>query len=194
MSRNKPLTDRDRAAWLRALRRRALGFAFGPEEEEEKEDKGPPPSPPPPERQKTSEKGARGLVITCSALKRRYRDVLRRGDSTGNADSDSESESEREDDDARARVRFVFLDAPEEVLWRRARLREGHFAREGLVRSQMEALERPGRKGDEDEEGEGEGDVVVVRVGDGQGVDETVREVLARVRAVMVMEEGGERG
>jgi gluconokinase len=74
------------------------------------------------------------------------------------------------------RVRFVFLDVDEEVLRQRARERKGHFAGEGLVRSQMEALERPG---------EDEGDVVVVEVGRGRRAEETEGEVLRGVRGVM---------
>jgi gluconokinase len=101
-------------------------------------------------------------VVTCSARKRRYRDVLRQGAPAG----------ERE-----ARVRFVFLDVDEDVLRERARERKGHCAGEGLIGSQMDALERPGH-------GE-EGDVVVVRVSRGMEVEETVGEVERRVREAM---------
>jgi gluconokinase len=137
ISRNQPLTDADRAAWLRALRAHASA---------------PPPADAP----------SPHFVVTCSALKRQYRDVLREG-------------GQGRDD---VRVRFVFLDVDEEVLRQRARERTGHFAGEGLVGSQMEALERPG-------EGEVEGDVLVVGVGRGRGVRETVGEVVRGVRGVM---------
>ncbi|AEO67347.1 be0e1316-b54f-41cf-9db2-9a108c3fbeda [Thermothielavioides terrestris] len=147
MSRNEPLTDADRAAWLQALR-----------EHQEAQ-----PSPPPHfESARAFSRAAPSphLVVTCSALKRQYRDVLRTG---GQHTRD-------------LRVRFVFLDVPEDVLRERARQRRGHFAGEGLVGSQMEALERPG---------EGEGDVLVVKVGREAEVEETEAEVLRRVRAEM---------
>jgi gluconokinase len=74
------------------------------------------------------------------------------------------------------RVRFVFLDVDEDVLRERARERKGHFVGEGLIGSQVDALERP------DEE---EGDVAVVRVSRGMGVEETVGEVERRAREEM---------
>lgn len=135
MSHNQPLTDADRAAWLQALR--------------EHEEAQPPASAPSPH-----------LVVTCSALKRQYRDVLREGGHhAGNL-----------------RVRFVFLDVDADVLRQRARERKGHFAGEGLVQSQMEALDRPG---------EGERDVLLVRVAKDSGADDTEKEVLRRVREEM---------
>lgn len=138
MAHNQPLTDADRAAWLAALR--------------DHESAQPPANAPSPH-----------LVVTCSALKRQYRDVLRQGCQ----------------DAPRLRVRFVFLDVDEEVLRERARERKGHFAGEGLVKSQLEALEWP--------TAEDEGDVLVVRAGKGQKVEETEREVLTRVKKEMGM-------
>ena len=60
-------------------------------------------------------------VISCSALKRRYRDVLRR------AGSD---------------VRFVFLQIPRDELLRRLQRRD-HFMPASLLDSQLQALEEP---------------------------------------------------
>ncbi|KAK4246193.1 putative gluconokinase [Corynascus novoguineensis] len=133
MARNEALTDEDRAAWLDALRKQETA-----------------PSSPTQHR-----------VVTCSALKRQYRDVLRGGEGNG----------------SQLEVRFVFLDVEEEELRRRARERKGHFAGEGLVQSQMQALERPAE--------EDERDVIVVRVQGGGGVEETQRKVLSRVRETM---------
>ena len=104
MTRGDPLTDKDRQGWLEALR--------------DHETAAPP------------QDSSPHLVMTCSALKRHYRDVLREGaQNAGNL-----------------RIRFVFLDAPEEVLTKRAAERKGHFAGPQLVRSQFEALERPDGK------------------------------------------------
>lgn len=62
-----------------------------------------------------------GLVITCSALKRGYRDQLRwAGD-----------------------VRFVFLDPSRDEIERRINEREDHFMGAAMVESQFAALERP---------------------------------------------------
>lgn len=61
------------------------------------------------------------VVIACSALKRRYRDLLRHADG----------------------VRFVFLDLTPEAAHARAAAREGHFMSAAMVESQFAALERP---------------------------------------------------
>ena len=60
-------------------------------------------------------------VIACSALKRRYRDRLREGDGA---------------------LRLVFLDVPQEVLRCRLEHRQ-HFMPPQLLKSQLDALERP---------------------------------------------------
>jgi gluconokinase len=62
------------------------------------------------------------LIVACSALRRIYRDRLRRGDPA---------------------LRFVFLDAPQDVLERRLIARTGHFMPTSLVASQCATLERP---------------------------------------------------
>jgi gluconokinase len=62
------------------------------------------------------------VVLACSALRRRYRDVLRSAEGT----------------------RFVFLDGGAELIRSRVEARTGHFMPAGLLRSQFDALERPG--------------------------------------------------
>ena len=62
-------------------------------------------------------------VIACSALKRRYRDVLI---------------GERRD------VRLVYLKGEEELIARRIATRHEHFMPRSLLHSQFEALEEPG--------------------------------------------------
>lgn len=93
MQSGQPLTDEDRAPWLHTLAQ-AL---------------------------QDSSRYPLGLVLTCSALKRAYRDRLRRAGS----------------------VRFVFLDVPEPEAERRLRVRAHHFMPASLVPSQFAALERP---------------------------------------------------
>jgi gluconokinase len=62
-------------------------------------------------------------VLACSALKRRYRDVLIKG---------------------RPDVRLVYLKGSEELIARRMAARHGHFMPRELLHSQFEALEEPG--------------------------------------------------
>jgi gluconokinase len=94
MRNGEPLTDEDRAPWLQAI------CAW------------------------LDEHIAAGQpgVITCSALKRSYRDLLL-------AD--------------RPAVTMVFLDVDREILLRRVAARPGHFFPRKLLESQLAALERP---------------------------------------------------
>lgn len=89
-----PLNDDDRKPWLEAIR------AYMDE--------------------MTS--GGRSLVVACSALKQRYRDVLR--GPAGNAE-------------------FVYLKGDFELLQGRLSARKDHFFNPALLRSQFDALEEP---------------------------------------------------
>lgn len=64
---------------------------------------------------------SQALVVTCSALKRAYRDVLR----------------------GAGGVRFVFLDVDPELATRRVAGRSGHFMTTAMVASQFADLEVP---------------------------------------------------
>ena len=94
MSSGIPLTDADRAQWLQALAARAA---------------------------EASESGT-GLVMTCSALKRSYRDILRAGASD---------------------LRFVFLKGERAVIAGRLASRRGHYMPASLLDSQIATLEEP---------------------------------------------------
>jgi carbohydrate kinase (thermoresistant glucokinase family) len=61
------------------------------------------------------------VVLSCSALRKTYRDALRRA---GN-------------------VRFIFLDAPRDLIEARIAERPGHFMGASMVESQFATLERP---------------------------------------------------
>jgi gluconokinase len=89
-----PLTDADRASWIAALHE-IIAAATNRREP---------------------------LILSCSALKERYRQALR-GDLR--------------------RVRFVYLTADPETLGRRLASRAGHFAGPALLPSQLAALEPP---------------------------------------------------
>ncbi len=62
------------------------------------------------------------VVVTCSALKRAYRDRLR---------------------EKIGKIVFVHLSAPPAVISQRIRARRGHFATSALLESQLRTLERP---------------------------------------------------
>src|SRR6266513_2522014 len=94
MSRGIPLTDDDRALWLRSLAKRI---------------------------RKASDAGT-GLVVSCSALKRSYRDILRAGASD---------------------LRFVFLKGDRALIAERLRGRALHFMPASLLDSQLATLEEP---------------------------------------------------
>ncbi len=94
MQRGDPLTDADRAPWLHRLRDEIDALVAA----------------------------GQSAVVTCSALKRAYRDVLARG---------------------RPEVRFVWLTAPPAVIRDRLAHRVGHYMPPVLLASQLEALEAP---------------------------------------------------
>jgi len=68
------------------------------------------------ERRKTA-------VIACSALKKRYRDQLRRGNNTPT---------------------FVFLQGSFDLIWERMQARQNHYMRAEMLHSQFDDLEPPG--------------------------------------------------
>ena len=96
MATGVPLTDADRLPWLRAI-----SEWIGDREAERS-----------------------SSIVTCSALRRAYRDELRRG---------------------HASVWFIHLVAPPDVLERRIRSREGHYMPASLLDSQLATLEPLGR-------------------------------------------------
>jgi len=63
-----------------------------------------------------------GLIVACSALRRSYRDRIRR-QAPG--------------------VRFIFLDGPFELIAQRVAQRTGHYMPATLLESQFSTLERP---------------------------------------------------
>lgn len=92
MAAGEPLTDDDRWPWLRRIRDAMTEHAAA----------------------------GRSAIVTCSALKRSYRDVLR---------------------ESPADVRFLHLAGDAEVVRERLHGRTGHFMPESLLRSQYDTLE-----------------------------------------------------
>ena len=92
MAAGTPLTDEDRQGWLQAL------------------------------ADKLATAGPQGAVLACSALKRRYRDQLRR---------------------AAPALRLVHLTGAPQLLAQRLQGRAGHYMPAALLPSQLQALEPP---------------------------------------------------
>ena len=90
-----PLTDDDRHGWLIAIAARL----------------------------RDAQRAGAGLVVSCSALKRRYRDLLR--------------------DTGEVEVRFVYLAGSRALLAERLANRRGHFMPPSLLESQLSILEEP---------------------------------------------------
>ena len=100
MSNGIPLNDADRWDWLTLLRDESL-------------------------RQLSA--GAEGVVLTCSALKRKYRDVIRVAPYYSHD----------------VLLHFIYLHAPEEVLLERVGNRQGHYMGANMVHSQFSILDPP---------------------------------------------------
>lgn len=126
MSQGIPLSDEDRWDWLISLRRAATD-ALSPSEANHYQ----PPS---------------GVVVSCSALKQKYRDVMRVA-AYGTP---------------LVQIHFVYLKLDERVLLQRVNQREAHYMKSGMVHSQLQALEEP----------QGEWDALTVSV---QGPKEEVQ-------------------
>jgi len=131
MAQGIPLTDADRWDWLTALREESLNRLSS---------------------------GSQGVVLTCSALKRKYRDVIRVAPYY----------------DHHVLVHFVYLHASEETLMARVSARKDHFMGARMVHSQFSILQPPSRD---------ETDVISIDVsGSIEGVE---KEALSRIRAVI---------
>ncbi len=107
MSQNIPLTDVDRWDWLISLRE-AAATRLSPSG-------------------RSATKPHDGVVVTCSALKRKYRDVIRIAAYNNHS----------------IMVHFIYLRADEETLMKRVQSRKGHYMKSTMVHSQMEMLEEP---------------------------------------------------
>jgi gluconokinase len=104
MAKNIPLTDADRWDWLITLREEAI------------------------KRLQSSN----SVIVTCSALKHKYRDVIR----VANYEHPT------------VQIHFIYLRVDEHTLQQRVAARVGHYMKEGMVHSQMVALEEPDEEWD----------------------------------------------
>jgi gluconokinase len=146
MARGEPLTDADRWDWLILLRDEAIATLLSqPTTTTQNTTQTPSTTP--------TTQTPSGVILTCSALKRKYRDILR----IASLQHPS------------IRVHFVFLKASEALLMDRVRARKNHYMKDYMVRSQFESLEAPAAD---------EGDVLGVEAG---GSSEEVRELAVGV-------------
>lgn len=100
MANGTPLTDADRWDWLTVLREESTRLISS---------------------------GSEGVVLTCSALKRKYRDVIRVAAYY----------------DPSLLIHFIYLDASEETLLQRVSQRKNHYMGANMVHSQFDILEKP---------------------------------------------------
>jgi gluconokinase len=100
MSSGIPLTDEDRWDWLTALREESV---------------------------RQVQAGPVGVVLTCSALKQKYRDVIRVAGYRNRS----------------LRIHFLYLSVTEELLLSRVRARQNHYMSADMVHSQVRILEPP---------------------------------------------------
>jgi len=136
-----PLTDADRWSWLASLRRAALHVVqnrdiqnsiarHGNVQNEEKEEV-------------PHENSGGVVVITCSALRKVYRDILR-GESvptSENTEIPNHVDVGKLGNDVR--IHFVFLALDKEELGRRLKNRKDHYMKENMLASQLATLEEP---------------------------------------------------
>lgn len=130
-----PLTDADRWDWLTALREESMRQISG---------------------------GRNEVVLTCSALKRKYRDVIRVAPYFNSGVS----------------LHFIYLSADPEVLLKRVTGRQGHYMGANMVQSQLDILEPP--QADET-------DVIAFDVD--RSLDDVKADVLQKVQSIINEEE-----
>lgn len=94
MASGEPLNDDDREPWLERIRDAAFSIEY---------------------------KNETGIIV-CSALKKKYREKIREGNSN---------------------VHFLYLDGSYTLILQRMRARQGHFMKEAMVNSQFNTLENP---------------------------------------------------
>ncbi|KAM3586334.1 hypothetical protein VKS41_002856 [Umbelopsis sp. WA50703] len=109
MSKGIPLQDEDRWSWLESIRdtftKKALAIYEDPKVDEKSSN--------------------RAVFVTCSALRKVYRDILSKVDS------------------AKVTVTFVYLKGSPELLQSRMAGRSNHFMHENMLKSQLATLEEP---------------------------------------------------
>jgi len=129
MSSGQPLNDADREPWLELIRRTAIRKI---EEQQQLQ---------------MEEGRVKGVVISCSALKKYYRNILRGKQKHSTTipfhSTDIEGADLCSDIDILLPTYFVFIDGTRELLMERMENRPGHFMKASMLDSQLNTLERP---------------------------------------------------
>lgn len=154
MSSGQPLTDADREPWL-ALLRTTAEHLVAEQQREDRPDANPDPTRihPAPELSDASSDPPRrraGALMTCSALRKYYRDILRGNLRPGLPEPLDPLEVPAEPETLP--TYFVFIEGSRELLLERVSKRQGHYMKANMVDSQLGTLESP----------EGEEGVIVV--------------------------------
>lgn len=161
ISSGHPLTDSDREPWLKLIRTTAEHMTIA------KVNTG------------RENPNKNGVVISCSALRRRYRDTLRGGQNNLpvklSISENSQLEEKPEPQNLILKTVFVHIEGTRDVLMDRMTKRTGHFMKPSMLDSQLETLENPVH-----EEG-----VVVVSLTDSN--EDQVREAQQGLRTVLNM-------
>ena len=110
MANGIPLTDEDRWDWLISLRKAAIEILTPSSDDKDKPARAP-----------------SGVIVACSALKQKYRDVMRV------AAYGSPS----------VQIHFIYLRLPESALVKRVESRQSHYMKSGMIHSQLQVLEEP---------------------------------------------------
>lgn len=116
MANGIPLTDADRWDWLISLRDAAIDILTKPPSNETETSTTDGTSSPP-----------TGVIMSCSALKLKYRDVIRVAEYYNPS----------------LRIHFIYLKADENTLMERVNGRASHYMKGNMVHSQFETLEDP---------------------------------------------------
>ncbi|OJJ49389.1 hypothetical protein ASPZODRAFT_61097 [Penicilliopsis zonata CBS 506.65] len=141
MANGIPLTDEDRWDWLISLRKAAIDL-LSPSEA-------------------NGYQSPSGVVVACSALKQKYRDVMRIAAYGA----------------PNVQIHFIYLKVDESVLLKRVANRKAHYMKSGMVHSQLQALEEP----------QGEWDALTVLV---DGPPDTVQKKVSELVAAKLAEQG----
>lgn len=131
MSKNIPLTDADRWDWLIALRDHAINVLAQPPPSNPSTDDSTTLLPPPAVNAPTPPSA---VVVTCSALKLKYRDEFRVAPLPIHARGLAIS------------VHFIYLAISETLSLERVSARQGHYMGPAMVKSQFASLQPPSER------------------------------------------------
>ncbi|KAK7053247.1 hypothetical protein VNI00_003873 [Paramarasmius palmivorus] len=128
MASGQPLNDADREPWLELIRTTAEHKIAEMRASGDLKD----------------EHEVHGVVVTCSSLRKYYRDILRgkRKEVKKTDESVLPEHLEASSPEILPTI-FVFLKGTREVLWERMSKRQGHYMKANMLDSQLQTLEDP---------------------------------------------------